>query len=155
MRRAEGVVDALRALGETGQTAPLAQGAHARAPAGQDLVRIGLMADVPDQLVARRVEHVMQRDRELDHAQAGAQMAARDRHRIDGFLAQLGRELFEIVTVKRTEIGRIGDPIQQRGLGRRVHRKSRLWGACPYALRATANKAAARKRSAFSSNKSR
>ncbi len=33
------------------------------APAGEDLVRIGLVADVPDQPVVRRVEHVMQRRR--------------------------------------------------------------------------------------------
>jgi hypothetical protein len=40
------------ALGEAGQAAALAQRADAVAPAGQDLVRIGLVADVPDQPVA-------------------------------------------------------------------------------------------------------
>ena len=59
MRGAERVVDALGALGETGKTAALAQRAHAGAPAGEDLVRIGLMADIPDQPVMRRVEHVV------------------------------------------------------------------------------------------------
>ena len=52
MRRAERVIFAFGALGEAGQAAALAQGAHARAPAGDDLVRIGLMADVPDQTVS-------------------------------------------------------------------------------------------------------
>ena len=52
MRRAEGVVLALAAPGEAGQPAALAQGADAVAPAGEDLVRIGLVADVPDQPVA-------------------------------------------------------------------------------------------------------
>ena len=42
------------------------QPAHLRAPAGEDLVRVGLVADVPDDAVARRVEHVVQRDRQLD-----------------------------------------------------------------------------------------
>ena len=51
MRRAEGVVLALGALGEAGQPAALAQRADAVAPAGQDLVRIGLVADIPDQPV--------------------------------------------------------------------------------------------------------
>ena len=51
------------------------------APAGQDLVRIGLMADIPDQPVARRVEDVVQRDRQLDDAEAGAEMAAGDARR--------------------------------------------------------------------------
>ena len=57
------------APGEAGQAAALAQGADAVAPAGQDLVRIGLVADIPDQPVARRVEHSVDRDGQLDHAQ--------------------------------------------------------------------------------------
>ena len=83
MRRAERVVFALGALGEARQAAALAQRADAVAPAGQDLVRIGLVADVPDQPVARRVEHVMQRHGQLDHAETGAQMAAGHRDRVD------------------------------------------------------------------------
>jgi hypothetical protein len=44
-----------------------AQGADAVAPAGQDLVRIALVADVPDQpIFVWRVEDVVQRDRQLD-----------------------------------------------------------------------------------------
>ena len=89
MRGAERIVFALGALGETGQSAALAHGADAVAPAGQDLVRIGLMADVPDQLVVRGVEDVMQGDGQLDHAEAGAEMAAGHRHRTDGFGPQL------------------------------------------------------------------
>ncbi len=76
MRGAERVVFALGALGEAGQAAALAQRADAVAPAGEDLVRIGLVADVPDQLVVGRVEDVVQRDREFDDAEAGAEMAA-------------------------------------------------------------------------------
>ena len=93
MRRAERVVLALGALGEAGQAAALAQRADAVAPAGQDLVRIGLVADVPDQPVARRVEDVVERDRQLDDAEAGAEMAAGDRDGVDGLGAQLVGEL--------------------------------------------------------------
>ena len=91
MRGAERVVLALGALGEAGQAAALAQGADAVAAAGQDLVRIGLVADVPDQPVARGVEDLVQGDGQLDDAEAGAQMAAGHRHRVDGLLAQLVR----------------------------------------------------------------
>ena len=49
---------------------PMPQRADAVAAAGEDLVRIGLMADVPDQPVVRRVEHVVQGDRQFDHAEA-------------------------------------------------------------------------------------
>ena len=84
MRGAERVVFALGALGEAGQPAALAQGADAVAPAGQDLVRIGLVADVPDQPVVRRVEDVMQRDGQFDHAKPGAEMAAGLGDGVDG-----------------------------------------------------------------------
>jgi hypothetical protein len=87
VRGPERVEFALGALGEAGQTVALAQGADAVAPAGDDLVRIGLVADVPDQAVLGGIEQVMQGDGQFHHAQSGAQMAAGDRHRIDGFNA--------------------------------------------------------------------
>ena len=87
MRGAERVVFALRALGEAGQPAALSQGADAVAPAGQNLMRIGLMPDVPDQPVNRRVEHVMQRHREFHHAKPGPQMPAGRRHSVDRLVA--------------------------------------------------------------------
>jgi hypothetical protein len=51
VRGAEGVVLALVAAREAAMPAELAQRVHALAPAGQDLVRVGLVADVPDQPV--------------------------------------------------------------------------------------------------------
>ena len=77
-----------RALGEAGQASGLAQGLDAVAAPGQDLVRIGLMADVPDDPVFRRVEDVMQGDRQLDDAEAGAEMAAGYGDGVDGRAAQ-------------------------------------------------------------------
>ena len=88
MRRAERIVFALAALGEAGQAAFLAKRADAVAAAGQDLVRIGLVADVPDQPIFRRVEDVVQGDGQFDDAQPGAEMAAGDRHCIDKLGAQ-------------------------------------------------------------------
>ena len=84
MGGAERVVFAFRALGEARQAAALAQGPDAVAPAGQDLVRIGLMADIPDDPVLRRVEDIMQRDGQFDDAEARAEMAAGDRNRVNG-----------------------------------------------------------------------
>ena len=51
MGGAERIVFAFGPLGESGKPAALPKRAHAIAPAGQDLVGIGLVADVPDQLV--------------------------------------------------------------------------------------------------------
>ena len=73
---AERVVVALAALRETAQAAQLPQGVHAFAPAGQYLVRIGLVAHVPYQPVVRGIEHIVQRHREFHRAEVGAQVAA-------------------------------------------------------------------------------
>ena len=78
------------------KSAALAQGADAVAAAGENLVRIGLVADVPDQPVGRRIEDVVQRHRQLDHAKAGAEMAAGDRHSIDRLLPQFVGKLAQL-----------------------------------------------------------
>ena len=69
VRRAERVVLALRPPREARQAAALPQRADPVAPAGQDLVRVGLVPDVPDQPVPRRVEDLVQRHRQLHHPQ--------------------------------------------------------------------------------------
>ena len=104
MAGAERVIFALVALAESGQASALAQGADAVAPAGQDLVRIGLVADIPDELVLRRVEHLVERDGELHHAEAGAKMAAGHRDCIDGLLAELCRDLRQVVVIEGAQI---------------------------------------------------
>ena len=78
MRGAERIVFALRAFRETRKPAALPDRADAVAPARQDLVRIRLMTDIPDQPVMRRVEDVVQRQGQLDDAEAGAEMTAGD-----------------------------------------------------------------------------
>ena len=89
MGGAERIIFALRPLGEAGQAAPLAQSANAVAPPGQDFVRIGLVPDVPDDAVARRIENLMQGQGEFDDAEPGAQMPASNRNGADRFGAQL------------------------------------------------------------------
>jgi hypothetical protein len=49
---------------------------HALHAAGQDLVRIGLVAHIPDDAVVRRIEDVVQRDGEFHHAEARAEVPA-------------------------------------------------------------------------------
>src|SRR3546814_11963690 len=70
MRRAERVIVALAALGEARKAAAGPQGPDPVAAPGDDLVRIALVADVPHDLVARRVEHIMQRGGQLDDARS-------------------------------------------------------------------------------------
>jgi hypothetical protein len=59
----------------------------------------------------------MQRDRELDHAEAGAEMAAGDGDRVDGFLAQFGGELGQVLFREPAQILRKPDLVEQGGLG--------------------------------------
>ena len=114
MGGAERVVLALGTTREAGQAAALADGAHAVASPREDLVRIGLMADVPDQPVAGRVEGVVQRNGELDHAESGAEMAAGDGNGIDRFLTQLIRELPQLADLEPTQFFWTSNAIEQR-----------------------------------------
>ena len=68
MGRAEGVIFALGTLGEAREATRLTQGADAITTTGEDLMRIGLMANIPDQTIIGRVEDIMQSNRQLDHA---------------------------------------------------------------------------------------
>ena len=65
----EGVIGALGALWKPGQALELSHAVHAIAPASQNLVRIGLVPDVPDNAIVRGVEHVVKCHCQLHHAQ--------------------------------------------------------------------------------------
>src|SRR3546814_2878332 len=83
---------------------------------------IALMADIPDQPVAGRLENVMEGYGELDHAQARPQMPARHRDGRDRFLAQLVGELAQLVLGEGAQpIGRLDGVEKRRG---RSDRKS-------------------------------
>ena len=106
VRRAERIVLALAALGETRKPARLPQSADLPAPPGQNLVRIGLMPDIPHQLVHRRVEHIMHRNRQLNHTQTSTQMPARRRYRRDHLHTQLVRKLAKLRGFQAAQVGR-------------------------------------------------
>ena len=119
MRRAERIVFALAALGEARKPAALPDRADTVAPAGEDLVGIGLMANVPDQPVIGCVEHVVDRHGQFDHAKARAEVPARLADGRDHFRAQFIGQLSQLGGIElakfvgRTDIvekrcGRIG-----------------------------------------------
>jgi len=121
VRGAERIVFALGALGEPGQSAAHAERADAVATIGQDLVRIGLVADVPNQAIIGGVEDVVQRHRQLDHAEASAEMATGHGDGVDGLLAQLVRDLAKLARFELSEVVRGLDLVEQRGLGGNSH----------------------------------
>src|SRR3982751_3488778 len=119
MAGAELVVRAFATLQEPGDPVGLAEaGKHVIAP-GQELPGICLMPDIPHDFVGRRIELVEQRDAELDHAQTGPDMPTGDRAALDEAVANLLRQLRELVAAETLEIlGRL-DAGQERH-GRRI-----------------------------------
>ncbi|MPN32657.1 hypothetical protein SDC9_180137 [bioreactor metagenome] len=113
MCRAEGVVLAFGALRKARQAAHLAQGRHALAAAGEDLVRIGLVAHVPHDAVARRVEHLVQRHRQFHGAEVGRQVPAGLRDALQHERPQFIGQRLEFRAREPTQIGRIIHGVQQ------------------------------------------
>ena len=75
------------------------------APPRQYLVRVGLMAHIPDQPVVRRVEDKMEGDRQLDRPQARGEMAATGADGMDQELAQLLRHRRQFRHRQASEVG--------------------------------------------------
>jgi len=112
MRGAEGVVFGFAAPGKTRNATLLAQRGHGGAPARDDLVRIGLVADVPDDAVVRRVEHRMQRQRQFHRAQVGRQVAAGARNRLEHEATQFLGQRLELAPVQRAKVCGAVDAVQ-------------------------------------------
>ena len=92
-------------------------------PPGEHLVDVRLVTGVPDELVARRFEHAVQRDGELDGAEARGDVPAGALHHVDGVGADLLAELQQIVLRQRAKVARIVDALEH---GHRPH----TTGAC-------------------------
>ena len=88
--------------------------------AGEDLVRIGLMPDVPEDLVPRRVEQAVQRHGELAGAEVGAEVAADLADHVDDLLADLLRDLLELLVRELAQVAGRVDRVEQALLGLRV-----------------------------------
>ncbi len=100
------VVRALGSLREAAHAAVRPQGFEALAAAGEQLVDVGLMAHVPDDLVRGTVERPMQAERELDDAEIGCQVPARHRDGPDELLSDLRSQTDELLGPKRLEVRR-------------------------------------------------
>ena len=96
MGGAKRIVFAFSAPGEARQTSGLSQGADAVASPGENFMWIGLMPDVPDDAVARRVEHIMQGDRKLDHTEPGPQVPTGHGDGVDGLQTQFVGEAAQV-----------------------------------------------------------
>ena len=84
---------------------------------GEDLVGVGLVADVPDDLVRRRVQQRVQRHRQLAGAEVGAEVPADLADRVDDVLAHLLGDLDELVLAELVEVLGAVDAIEDAGHG--------------------------------------
>ena len=115
-RGVAGAHDVVLGLGDRAERREAAVAADRRelvAAAGQDLVRVGLVADVPEDLVARGVEQRVQRDGELAGAEVRAEVAADLADRLDDVLAHLLRDARELVLAEAVQILRAVDAVEQ------------------------------------------
>ncbi len=76
-------------------------------------MRVGLVADVPEDLVAGGVEQAVQRHRQLAGAEVGTEVAADLPDRVDDVGAHLLRDLLQLVVVELVQVRRPVDPIQE------------------------------------------
>src|SRR5437762_6510988 len=109
MRGAESVVGAFLAPRKPGDAALLAQLAHLLAPPGEDLVAVGLVADIPDQPVLGRAENVMKRDGELDRSEVRRKVSAGRRHRVEDEGAKLRRHLRKAAPIELAKVRGVVD----------------------------------------------
>ena len=114
----EDVVGRLRPAREAADAVELAERPEPLEAPGQQLVRVGLVAGVPDDPVARRLEQPVERDGQLDDAErrsevpAGAGDGAHDR------VADLDGQLGELDLVETAQVGGALDGRQDRHGGR-------------------------------------
>jgi len=74
-------------------------------------VWVSLMADIPDDLVARCVEQVVKRDGELDNAEAGRKMTAHAADDVDHTVTYILRELGQLLFFEQANVRRTIDRI--------------------------------------------
>ena len=90
---------------EPADAAVLADRPHLLAPAGQHLVDVGLVADVPDDCVTGRVKNVVEAEGELDDAQVQGEMAAGLGDGADQLVADLAGQDAELRNSQSFQIG--------------------------------------------------
>ena len=97
MSRAEGVELALLHFRETADAAVGAYGVELAFAACEYLVRIGLMAHVPHQLVVGSVEHIMQSHSKFHHPESRSQMPGMGGEDLHYIASQVGTELLQLL----------------------------------------------------------
>src|SRR4029453_741480 len=112
MTGAVAIVFAFRAQKKSVEALELTHRMKTIEPAGKHLMDIALMTDVHDKAIARRVEHTMQRNGQLDHAEIRSQMSSGLRKNFDQLIAHFLRELGQVLFAQRLDIRRRTDRVE-------------------------------------------
>ena len=78
-------------------------------------MRVGLVADVPQQLVLRRVQQRVRGDRDLARAEVGAEVPADLADGVDQQLAHLLGDLLQLVLGEAVQVLRAVDAVEDAG----------------------------------------
>ena len=97
--------------------ASAAQSANPLAPSGEDLVGVALVTDVPDQQIARRVVHVVQRNTQFDGAETRGEVTSGGSYGLQQVIAQLVSNLRQLGISQTTQVGGGLDVLEERAMG--------------------------------------
>src|SRR5688500_18351630 len=104
MSGAEHVILRLISSQKTADASVLLYRRQCIATPSQNLVRVSLVSNVPNQPIARRVKRVVQRYRQLDRAERGAGMTTNTRHRFQYVLPDFVGYRFQFLNGQSTQI---------------------------------------------------
>ena len=112
MSDGELVVFALGRIGKTADATGAAQQLKTRLAAGDDLVRVALVAHVPQQLIALEIEDVVQRQRQLDRPEVAGQVPPGLADTAQDELTDLLRQSFQLGHRQQLQVRRAADLVQ-------------------------------------------
>ena len=104
MARAHDVVLGFVNRAERSEALVLANRLQLVAAPRQDLMRVRLVADIPEDLVARGVQQRVQRDRDLAGAEVGAEVPADFSDGVDDVLAHFLGEHLQLIVAEAVEV---------------------------------------------------
>lgn len=99
-----GIVTALGRIGETGQATVLPQRMEGLVTAGEQLVGVRLVPHIPQNAVVGGIERPVQRDGELDCAEAGGKVSPGVLDRIDYSASQLNTKLLHAIRIEVSHV---------------------------------------------------
>lgn len=76
-------------------------------------MRVGLVADIPDEAVVRRIKNGVDGDGELHNAEARAEMAAGFGNGLDHVAAEFFGEDFKLLVVQALHVGGDVNPVEK------------------------------------------